>query len=362
MKDHIAIIGESNGAIAFEQMVREKHPDVLILRSLSVSEQPRANVSKYYVLNDDDTKNIKACLDIRRHTQAQIYSKFRNKKFGENAQTYISNLSFITPSNLAADAFIQSLSGAERTHIQHQRHAFTFKKINPLIERSILTIFYIILFSVLYFRHVLGQTYYESLYLTIKTMVTGDTVEIMSSNLSKGFYMLLMSCSLTCIAIIFALVGESITSQKKELTLGSRKYRGKNHIIIVGGGSVGYNVIKKLIEMGETPVLIDNTLDGQYLSKILDLGVPFIIGDARDESLLVRAGLYRCKAVMSLTQNDLTNMEVGLDVKTMDPNLRVVLRIFDQNIADNLKENGIIKYTHSMSNITASHLIKTLII
>ena len=354
IKIHIA--GDSNTAKVFREKVsnRKYRNDVVIL------ETDLEEVDVFFVLYDDDTMNIQKCLNIRSHTNSQIYSKFKNSKFGERAKSYIVNLDFITPSVIVADRFIQSLEGASTSHIKPQKFKISFKPFDPLIRKSISAILYIVALSILYFHFILKYPFFESLYITIKTMATGDTEDIFKTVVSKVFYIFLMISAVTSMAIIFALLGDSINSRRKELIMGINRYRGHGHIIIVGGGSVAYNVIKKLIKKGEKIVLIDTTIDGPYISKILKLGVPFIIGDARDETLLSKANVTCCKAVMSLTQNDMTNLEVGLDVKTISPGIRVILRIFDQEMSDDIKKSGIIKYNHSMSYIAAEHLLNKL--
>lgn len=351
----VLILGDSNTAFAFKEKILNQKP---LVKIYSDEDYISVVFDMIFVLYDDDSLNIKKCLDIRRHSMSLIYTKFKNEKLGLRTKTYIPNLEFINPAIIAAEQFTKSILTAERTNLQAPKQKWTFKSMDPLLKRSLKTILVIISTSTLYIHFFLHQTLFNSLYYTIETMVTGDNNSLLSSSSSKVFYMLLMISAVTCMAIIFALIGDSINGRRKELVMGVKKYKGKNHIIVIGGGSVGFHVIKRLISYGESPVLVDDSLDGPFINQILALGVPFIIGDGRDETLLYRAGIYNCKAVMSLTQNDLTNLEIGLDVKTIDPNLRVVLRIFDQDMAQSLREHNIIPQSHSMSYIAAAHLIK----
>ena len=132
----------------------------------------------------------------------------------------------------------------------------------------------------------------------------------------------------------------------------------KNKTLFIGGGSVGSKVIKELLERGEKVVLIDKSLEGRIIKDVLDMRIPFIIGDATNEKFLYDANISKCKAIIVVTQNDLVNLEVGLDSKTIFPNLRVVLRIYNQDLSASLKNNKIIKHSYSMSYIAAEYFSK----
>jgi voltage-gated potassium channel Kch len=70
------------------------------------------------------------------------------------------------------------------------------------------------------------------------------------------------------------------------------------------------------------------------------------------------AGLERAKAILSVTSDDLSNLEVGLKARMLHPGLRVVLRIFDQDLARSLNEQLDIHFAFSTSAITADVLAR----
>lgn len=86
--------------------------------------------------------------------------------------------------------------------------------------------------------------------------------------------------------------------------------------------------------------------------------IPTEIGDAKQERVLRDAGLSRAKALLSMTNDDLTNLKVGLNAKLLNPNLRVVLRIYDQVLAQSLDERLDIHFAFIMSSIAAGVLSK----
>jgi voltage-gated potassium channel Kch len=63
--------------------------------------------------------------------------------------------------------------------------------------------------------------------------------------------------------------------------------------------------------------------------------------------VLERAGVDRCSAVITVTDNDATNLSVGLSAKKMNPSLRAVTRIFDAAFAR--KVEGVLNIDAALS-------------
>lgn len=106
------------------------------------------------------------------------------------------------------------------------------------------------------------------------------------------------------------------------------------HVILVGLGRVGYRTYVTLHRLGIPVVVIDSNGQGEFAAEARRDGAPVIIGDARRESLLDEAGIARARAVVVATNNDLVNLEVALDARQKRPDIQVVMRMFDQNMAD----------------------------
>jgi Trk K+ transport system NAD-binding subunit len=107
-----------------------------------------------------------------------------------------------------------------------------------------------------------------------------------------------------------------------------------DHVILVGLGRVGYRIYRTLHRLGIVVVIIDFDEKGEFLPDARRDGAPILIGDARREALLDDAGLVHARAVVVATNDDLVNLEVALDARQKRPDIRVVMRMFDQNMAD----------------------------
>jgi Trk K+ transport system NAD-binding subunit len=129
-----------------------------------------------------------------------------------------------------------------------------------------------------------------------------------------------------------------------------------NHVVVCGIGRVGYRVIGELIELGDSVVAINQVERPEWNETLARLGVPVIIGDARQRSTLLAAGVDRAAALISCTSDDLTNLDVALDAREIQPNIKIVLRMFDQKLAEKVSRGFNIKTAFSVSALAAPAL------
>jgi Trk K+ transport system NAD-binding subunit len=110
--------------------------------------------------------------------------------------------------------------------------------------------------------------------------------------------------------------------------------RMSDHIVVCGLGHVGVRVVEALRSLGQSVVAIERRPVEAFGAAVEALGVPVLYGDARRDDLLVEAGIRRARTVVCATDDDLTNLEVAIDAKRENPGIRVVMRMFDQRVAE----------------------------
>ena len=126
-----------------------------------------------------------------------------------------------------------------------------------------------------------------------------------------------------------------------------------NHIILVGLGKLGYRIYRLLRQLGEEVVVLEHNADNQFLEDIRRDGSPLFVGDARREAFLSDANVASAKSIILATNHDMVNLEVALDARRINPRIRVVMRMFDQNIADKVREGFNIQVAMSQSALSA---------
>jgi len=131
--------------------------------------------------------------------------------------------------------------------------------------------------------------------------------------------------------------------------LFNRKSRGKEwemavastmnkHIVLVGLGHLGYRVTQKLHEMGESVVVLEINPGTHTTAAARDMGIPVIVADARHPGALEGANIKDARTIILASQNDAMNLQIALKARSINPNIQVVIRIFDEEFAHALQD------------------------
>jgi Trk K+ transport system NAD-binding subunit len=111
-----------------------------------------------------------------------------------------------------------------------------------------------------------------------------------------------------------------------------------NHIVLVGLGHLGYRVVRQLHEMDQDVVVIELEPRDDLVANLRTLDIPILQGDATREALLDAAGIQRARVLVLCTQNDNLNMQIAVKARSLHPDLRVIMRIFDDDFARALEK------------------------
>jgi Trk K+ transport system NAD-binding subunit len=107
----------------------------------------------------------------------------------------------------------------------------------------------------------------------------------------------------------------------------------RQHLILCGLGKVGLRVLEYLRQAGEPVTVIDSRCDAN--DARLE-GVRVIRGDCRQAAMLEQAGLAEARGVIVLTSDDLVSLSTALMVRHLNPNIRIIVRMFNQNLITRL--------------------------
>lgn len=97
-----------------------------------------------------------------------------------------------------------------------------------------------------------------------------------------------------------------------------------DHFIIAGMGSMGRYVLDELQISKRQCIVIERY--EEKTQELIDLGVPYIVGDATDEEILIEAGIRRAQGIIIALGNERDNLFATITVKELNPKLRVVTR------------------------------------
>lgn len=154
-------------------------------------------------------------------------------------------------------------------------------------------------------------------------------------------------------ALAAATILDFILRQRLPMLHTRRSKRMQNHVILCGLGNVGYRVATELQRFETEVTVVELNASGPFVHLITERGIPILFEDARKTEVLIKAGLERAWAVIACTDNDLTNVEIALDAKEVRPDIRVVMRLFDQGLASKIQHTFDIDAAFSASALAA---------
>ncbi|MEV7599321.1 NAD-binding protein [Kitasatospora sp. NPDC089797] len=139
-------------------------------------------------------------------------------------------------------------------------------------------------------------------------------------------------CGITFAPVATAIVVEVLGSGRRGLprnpSAGTR-----DHVIVVGLGNVGTRVAAQLHEMGVPVVCMERDPQARGIASARALGIPVVLGDGPFEEQLHRARLKHARALVAVSGDDATNLEAALEARHGNAEVRVVVRLFDDNFA-----------------------------
>ncbi|MEU6230405.1 NAD-binding protein [Streptomyces sp. NPDC047042] len=105
------------------------------------------------------------------------------------------------------------------------------------------------------------------------------------------------------------------------------------HVVLLGLGKIGTRVLTRLRELDIPVVCVEADPEARGLATARRLRVPVVLGDVTQEGVLEAAKVNRAQALLALTSADTTNLEAVLYGRSVRPDLRVVLRLYDDDFA-----------------------------
>ena len=112
----------------------------------------------------------------------------------------------------------------------------------------------------------------------------------------------------------------------------------KDHVIVCGAGRVGFRVFEQFVKLDVPMVVIERDEEAPFVSAIRAANVPVLIEDVRAARALEQANIKAARAIVCATDDDLANLNIALDARRMNPGIRVVMRLFDDDLVAKTKE------------------------
>ncbi|MBN1201721.1 MAG: TrkA family potassium uptake protein, partial [Anaerolineae bacterium] len=127
----------------------------------------------------------------------------------------------------------------------------------------------------------------------------------------------------------------------------------RNHVIVLGVGHLGRRVIRALVQMGVEIVAIDQEAPPDKSKELKQLGVPLVVGDGRLLSTIESAGIRHAQALIVCTSNDYMNLEVTMRARDLNPDIRIVVRMWEDQFVEQIRRFLNVEAVLSATNLAA---------
>jgi voltage-gated potassium channel len=193
---------------------------------------------------------------------------------------------------------------------------------------------------------------FEAFYLALTLVVVSPVAPLPDDGPSRAVFVLIPLTGLLLLGQLVVRLTVTILNRNRWETAVASTY--SDHVIVCGLGRVGFRVVRWLLDLGEDVVVIDLPEDEDQLhDQVRAWGVPVVCADARRVDVLEDAGVARCSSVMPITDDDLVNLSVATAARSVRPDVRVVLRTFEDRLAANLQQGFDIYRAYSTSALAA---------
>ena len=132
------------------------------------------------------------------------------------------------------------------------------------------------------------------------------------------------------VGVLYVLLTDALVTSRLQFFNSAPPIPQRNHIILVGLNRLGIRVASLLQELERPLVGIHSTTLKRH--TIPDL--PVVEGDAVEA--LEKGNLAGAKSVILLREDNLENLEIGLEAYALNPTVRLVIRTQNQQFSDNI--------------------------
>ncbi|WP_239080556.1 potassium channel family protein [Paractinoplanes brasiliensis] len=195
--------------------------------------------------------------------------------------------------------------------------------------------------------------FWKSIYVTLLTMVGSSDVEPENQPVAQAAQLVLTIAGVALLPLITAAVVDGVVRTRLALDRGEVLKVHSGHVVLVGLGTVGTRVLRQLTDLGLDVVAIDRNPKARGVKVAESLGVPVITGDAAQEETLRAASIHHCQSLVVVSTDDAVNLQAALHAQAAREDIRVVLRLLDDDFAQRVQAAFNINISRSVSRLCA---------
>jgi TrkA-N domain len=195
----------------------------------------------------------------------------------------------------------------------------------------------------------------DAVFFSVRTLAT--IADAPQANTAPVWFKLVATAdtlaTIGLLALFTAALVRRLSRPRLTTLVGSRSCPARGHVLLVGLGQVGFRLAETLIAHGRAVIVVESDASASYVRLARQARIPVAIGRGDDRGTLELVGVRHCAVVAAVTSDDLVNVEVGLAAKELSPEVPLVLRLGDGDVAaesDSLLHLGRICDAHGVAS------------
>ncbi len=187
-------------------------------------------------------------------------------------------------------------------------------------------------------------TFMDAIYMTALTLgsVGYSEVHPLSFN-GRIFTTFLIISGVGLVMYLAGVVVQFVVEGEIRSILGRRKLdknisKLKDHYVICGYGRIGRTLCHQISEESSDIIVLEKS---EELIPVLEKDKTlYIHGDASRESILIKAGIHRAKALVTALATDMDNLFLVLTARQLNPDIYIMARAGSKNVKSKLLAAG----------------------
>jgi Trk K+ transport system NAD-binding subunit len=205
-----------------------------------------------------------------------------------------------------------------------------------LLGSILLLLFTMTLSTVFYMSSVLKLSPLDALFFSV-SMITGAGDSLVNvaqaSETLKLFTIFLMLIGAAIIGLSYALLNDFILGTRFDRFWEATRIPQRNHFVVCGLGGVGMQIVNHLYHYGHEVVVIEQDPNNRFLTTARAMKIPVIQGNASIPDTLKAANFLQAQALLAVTSDDTSNLEIALNARGLSPRISAIVRYQDPDFA-----------------------------
>ncbi len=190
----------------------------------------------------------------------------------------------------------------------------------------------------------LDWTLLDAMYMSVITISTVGYREVYElDHIGKLFTIVLILTGVGSFTYLIStvhnlLIAGQLFGRLERRAMEKRIESINSHVIVCGYGRMGAEVVAALLKEGTPVVVVER--DREKIELAHKTGAATLEGDAEEDGILAKAGVDRARALVTVVDDDASNLMVTLTARGLNPDLYIVSRINRQVSEKKLKQAG----------------------